>query len=415
VGRWMIPIALAALAVGCASTNAEPNPPEQEPAVPEEVTPRPPRLEAALQALVEDPTLADALMAAIDAEATTLAAEIAVEPKPDRAELRRLLHDRVCDNLERKAVLLGPDGEPFPLSRDDALRRVVGYEAFKLGAYTSSGVFPKRYFGYFDRRWDTAAHEELMVEVVRGSTAVIRDWLADRGEPWTVNEMEIAVTWVSEGGALILASPTEAARPIHPVLGVGLDNIASGTDEMSDLVRRLDAELGTDLAGVVQWSVGADGGRDPSLARYMTFEESIVGTALMWVWEKKITQRKLLADGREGLQGRPIDEQFVLGSLVYNSGLVHDAGREKQILAFDGGQRLVDISDSNAHRRSRLNVAPPADALAELLSGAGYRRQPTSWLAVYHVLQRYGGYEAMRRFTDVFDEQGAFRERATPG
>ena len=38
----------------------------------------------------------------------------------------------------------------------------------------------------------------------------------------------------------------------------------------------------------------------------------------------------------------------MLTSLVYNSGLIHDAGRQKQILAFDTGVRIVEISDRMA-------------------------------------------------------------------
>lgn len=221
--------------------------------------------------------------------------------------------------------------------------------------------------------------------------------------------MEIAVTWVSEGGALLLLDRQDELDEVHPVLGVGLDDIASGTKELPVLVAALDAAVGSDLGGIVRWVDRSDGSREPTLTRLMTFEESVVGTALMWVWEKRITQRKLLADGRDGLQGRSLPEQFVLGSLVYNSGLVHDAGRQRQIIGFDMAESIAATSDRNAHRRQRLPVRRSADALAGLLAGEPYPDQWTSWLAVYHVLQRFGGYEGLRRFTDVFDDQGRYR------
>ena len=69
---------------------------------------------------------------------------------------------------------------------------------------------------------------------------------------------------------------------------------------------------------------------------------------------------------------------------------------------------LVEISDRNAARRPRLNVLKAADALEELTAGGDYRDQGTSWLARYHILQRYGAYVALMRFTDVFDKAGNF-------
>jgi hypothetical protein len=400
--RLILPlVVLPLLLVACAQASPQP-------ASPPEVTPAPTRLEAAVAVFVHEPGLPAELEAAIHGHAVELSRALVGAGPADVPELRRLISEQVCANLEAKAALLGPDGERFPLSTEAIRRTVVDYEAFKLSAYLSSGVFPKRYFGYFDGLWDTAEHEGRLAEVIRASTPVINAWLSEQGEPWTVNDMEIAVTWVSEGGALMLGADPLLRQNIHPIADVGLDDIFSGTAQLADLMGRLDAATGTDLGGIVD---GSYDGRYARLSRYMTYEESIVGTALMWVFEKRITQRKLLRDGRPPLQDRPIDEQFVLGSLVYNSGLVHDAGRELSILAFEGAERLTGISDSNAHRRPRLPLATSDAALAALLGGAAYPDQRTSWLAVYHVLQRYGGYAALRRFTDVFDEQGAFRAK----
>ena len=45
--------------------------------------------------------------------------------------------------------------------------------------------------------------------------------------------------------------------------------------------------------------------------------------------------------------------------------------------------------------------------LKQVLSGGDYPVQPTSWSAVYHVLQRHGAYVGLSRFTDAFDAKGA--------
>ena len=360
-----------------------------------------------------DSEAASRLEARLDGAAAELATRLrAVGDAPD-GDVGLLLRDRVRANLVAKAELAGPGGEAFPLDEEDIRRTVIDYEAFKIEAYVTSGVFPKRYFGYFDGKWDTAAHEATLAGATHTSVEVINRWLVETGQPLRVNDAEVAVTWVAEGGALLLRENQDGLNSVHPVYGVGLDDIASGTAELGDLMGRLDEALGTDLSGIVGYRESEDG-EQAVLQRHMTFEESIAGTALMWVWEKRIAQRKLEKAGRPLLHERPLDEQFILGSLVYNSGLIHDAGRELEIRDFRTGDRIVATSDRNAHRRDELNLVPPAEALAELLTGADYRDQQTSWLAVYHVLQRYGGWLALRRFTDTFDESGSYRMGAWP-
>jgi len=368
------------------------------------------------EAVAEDPAVAIGRF--VDAEATSRLVEHLDRAASDlgkrlRAtgdagddDVGRLLRTQVCANLDAKARLAG--GEIFPMTEDEIRRTVIDYEVFKIEAYVSSGVFPKRYFGYFDGKWDTAEHEGTLARTTHTSVEVINAWLVETDQPLRINDAEVAVTWVSEGGALLLRENQDELNSIHPVYGVGLDDIASGTAELADLMGRLDAALGTELSGIVG-TRETDEGERAVLQRQMTFEESIAGTALMWIWEKRIAQRKLKKDGRPLLHDRPLDEQFILGSLVYNSGLIHDAGREFEIRDFRTGDRLKATSDRNAHRRQELNLVPPADALAELLTGSGYRDQHTSWLAVYHVLQRYGGWLGLRNHTDVFDEHGTYR------
>ena len=45
---------------------------------------------------------------------------------------------------------------------------------------------------------------------------------------------------------------------------------------------------------------------------------------------------------------------------------------------------------------------------ADILLGEGgpLPHQPTSWNAVYHILQRYGAWVALTRFSDHFTETG---------
>ncbi len=370
--------------------------------------PLPDDLTQVMTPFVTERTDITGLIEHLDAAAADLATELQAVDAVRREDLEALLRDRVRENLAAKALLPGSDGEIFPLTGDEIRRTVIEYEAFKIEAYVTSGVFPKRYFGYFDGKWDTAGHERTLALTTHECVGVINEWLRESGDPLRINDAEVAVTWIAEGGALLLRENQDELNSIHPVYGVGLDDIASGTAELAGLVGRLDAALGTDLSGIVGYQEGDDG-EQAVLQRSMTFEESIAGTALMWVWEKRIAQRKLRKEGRPLLHDRPLDEQFILGSLVYNSGLIHSAGREFEIRDLRTADQLKATSDRNAHRRPELNLVPPAAALAELLSGVGYRDQQTSWLAVYHVLQRYGGWLGLQRFSDTFDETGAFR------
>jgi hypothetical protein len=110
----------------------------------------------------------------------------------------------------------------------------------------------------------------------------------------------------------------------------------------------------------------------------------------------------------------PLARQFVVTSLVCNSGILFAPERIDQILALRTAAHLVEVNEKNRHQRPLLPVLPPADALARLAAGASYPRQLTSWGAVYHVLQRYGAWVGVARFARVFGEDGAFLARATP-
>jgi hypothetical protein len=78
-----------------------------------------------------------------------------------------------------------------------------------------------------------------------------------------------------------------------------------------------------------------------------------------------------------------------------------------RIRALDTGDYLYNSSERSKTRREPLPVLAPRDSLALLLAGSDYPVQPTSWSGAYHVLQRYGAYVALTRFTDVFDDRHA--------
>lgn len=236
----------------------------------------------------------------------------------------------------------------------------------------------------------------MLKRTTRTCTEVVNAWLIEEGSGLRVTDQEILVTVLAEGGALWLGDN----RPLHPVYDVGLDDIASGSADLQDLAGRLDEALGTRL------SAGHDN---------YSLEEAIAGTALMWVWEKQIAERKLRQQGWAPLMGRGLDEQFVISSLVYNSGDPHSPRRWAQLMQFETAQVVWDKSEKNAQSRWRLPLVHPDKALDALISGQAYPQQGTDWLAMMHILQRYGAYVALSRFTEHFDEDGMLPREGVAG
>jgi hypothetical protein len=341
------------------------------------------------------------LLAELDRLAQKTARELAGS-KPDA--IAGALWRQVAKNLEAKRALPAVSGRGLPLGADELRRTVFGYEAFKLATYATAGVFPKRYFGYFDLKWDTAPDERRLREVVHGAVGTLNAALHEQGSPVRLTDAEIAVTFLAEGGAILLREDQAKLNDVHPVYGIGLDDLASGVKAYPALVARLDAQFGTSLHTVVIWREGT-----PYLARNFTYEEAILGTALMWTFEKERAERMLRDAGRQGLEARDLDDQFILSSLVYNSGVLFDDSRIAQLRRFETAGYLAGVSQANAHRRGALPVEPPPHALTALLASGEYPVQLTSWSAVYHVLQRWGALAALERFTEVFDAHGMFR------
>ncbi|MFK7931158.1 MAG: hypothetical protein AB8H79_23440, partial [Myxococcota bacterium] len=224
-------------------------------------------------------------------------------------------------------------------SSQQARDAVVSFEAWRARAFITSGVAPKRYFGFLDAQGDSAQLELRFVRAVRASTDACNAWLSEQGIAWRVTDQEIAITWIAEGGALLLSTDMANADRVHPILGVGLDDIAHGFKELPGLVERVDAAAGTKVAGIPQWVDG-----DWSLSRHMSLEESVVGTSIMWVWEKRIADRKLLKGGRPALHTFDAPDQFILASLVYNSGLIHAPSRPAQVRRYALADHLAAIA-----------------------------------------------------------------------
>ncbi|MFT7521177.1 MAG: MYXO-CTERM domain-containing protein, partial [Kiritimatiellia bacterium] len=290
-------------------------------------------------------------------------------------------------------------------STDQARRLVIEFEAYKARSYLTSGVYPRRYFGYLDAQGDTASDELKVVRAIRASTDASNVWLAEQQIPWRVTDQELAVTWIAEGGALLLADPAAAKRPVHAVYGIGLDDIAHGFKELPGLVGRLDTAASTHVEQIPAWKDG-----HWTLTRDMTLEESVVGTAVMWVWEKRIADRKLKENGRPAMHTYDATDQFILASLVYNSGLIHSPSRPAHVRNYTLANHLSGLAakHNKSRRHAHLPVLPASESLAQLLVDLDYPYQGTSWIALYHIQQRFGGYDALARFSDTFDADGRF-------
>ncbi|MEN0066195.1 MAG: hypothetical protein AAGA48_28900 [Myxococcota bacterium] len=355
------------------------------------------------------------LEALIDAELEALA-----PPAEDENALRRVLRAEV------EGALAWREARGMATTPDDLKRRVVGFEAFKFDAYVRSGVFPKRYFGYVDLRHDTAQHEWVLQQTTRCAVDVVNHDLASRGSDIRINDAEVVVTFLAEGGALMLQAPNSERADLDPVNAVGLVDLAKGVHHRRSLAKTLDDTCSAALVSSVfldtkdrppaehKGELEPPPGHFAWLRRNLDFRELVVATALIWSWELERTDRELRDAGRPALMDRSRAGRFIAGALIYNSGELHDESTHELIRRFETGDYLYETSERNADRRPRLNLVSPTRLRAEWLSDQGYRSQPTTWSAVYHVLQRYGAWVALHRFADVFDHDGRFIERPSP-
>lgn len=289
------------------------------------------------------------------------------------------------------------------MNYQDIQNTVIDYEMFKLEAYISSGVFPKRYFGYFDEKWDTQKEERILKDTVHRSVKLINDYQKKRNKTVRLTDIAVAITFISEGGAILLREKQKDLNRIHPVMGIGLDSIKYGFKKHPELIETLDKKLNINLKSILKKEDGK-----VYISRYFTFKEAIASTALMYLYEKEICERKLKKRYKVNLSKLSLDKQFIYSSIAYNSGLTISSERMEMIRKFTTGRYLYDVSEKSKKRRWALNILPPKLSFVNLIEQGKYLNQPTEWSTVYHILQRYGGYYAMKKFRQVFDTQGFF-------
>lgn len=301
----------------------------------------------------------------------------------------------VADNLVRKR-LSRQEGVVF--DAPTLIRTSVKYEAFRIATFRAAGVAPKLYFGFMDGRGRTTRYEKELLRVASKAAPILNAYAEKNKLDVRVTAKEIAVTQIAEGGALLLTGNFANVDHVPPVQGVGLDDYRIGFKRFPGLREEIDAAFGTRL--------GALNGAPEDT---MSFAESILGTAVMYLYEKNLAEEKRRAESQPPIATLPLDEQFVVASLVYNSGILFSKERVDQILAFNTAAYLADISERSADRRPRLPVMSPEAADAWLAAGKSLPEQRTSWNAVYHVLQRYGAWSAISRFSPAFAQDGSVK------
>ncbi len=318
-------------------------------------------------------------------------------------------------------------------SQQNLLDTAIRFEAFRITAFRNAGVAPKLYFGFLDEQGRTAAYEKTLKETATKASQLLNAYGKAQGIKTTVTPKEIIVTHLAEGGASLLTDEFANVESIHPVYGIGLDDFRIGFNQYPGLLQQVDKAFGTKLgdlaitaAGssnlgiaaygmsgiskVTQWVTGSPDSDQTQPKFRMTFVESILGTAVMYFYEKDLAEKKLMADHQPPLEGRSLDEQYAIASLVYNSGILFAQDRVKMVMNFDTGIYLEDTSEKTAtrakDRRPRLPVMLPKEADILLKSGRALPQQMTSWNAVYHIMQRYGAWMALKNFSNDFDAAG---------
>ncbi len=301
----------------------------------------------------------------------------------------------VLDNLlEKRASGQWPSAE-------EVVSKAIDFEGFRLQTYLDTGVWPKRYFGFLDEQGDTAEWETLLRETLQTAVPIANRYAAGPGLAVSLSEKEVATTFLAEGGALLLTANQDRLDRIHPISDMGLDSFAEGFDRYRELLHALGRNaLRTDLSHIR---------RRQMLYRPMTFQEAVVATTrYCTLYEKGRAAEAFFAAQGIWLAGQALPWQFVATSLVYNAGISFSVERVDQIVALQTADYLVKVNAENFGKRPALAVFCTAEASAKLESGEDYPAQPTSWNAVYHVLQRYGAWVALANAGQAFDAQGNF-------
>src|SRR5947208_771697 len=105
-----------------------------------------------IAAFVPDRVAQERLIEHLAVISSSAALRMAATGDGDRSAIRARIAAAVAENLAEKRALPPVDGKTFPLSSKEIERTVIDYECWKAETFVTSGVFPKRYFGYFDRK-----------------------------------------------------------------------------------------------------------------------------------------------------------------------------------------------------------------------------------------------------------------------
>jgi hypothetical protein len=310
--------------------------------------------------------------------------------------------EALTENLSSKADSMA-EGAKF--SVETIVNTALRYEAFRITSFRDSSVSPKRFFGFLDEQGKTAKWEVELKDVSTRISDVINGYASKTGATVRVTPKEIIVTHLAEGGAILLTTDFQNVETIHPVYGVGLDDFLKGFNYFPGLLEEVDAAFGTSLKRFAN---------DRYAKERMTFTESVLGTAVMYYYEKILAEKMRAEEGLTSINDLPLDEQFIEASLVYNSGILFAPERTQMIKTFATADYLFEVSEKTAQRP--VNPRPKLPILSRngndqlLASGQQPPKQNTSWSAVYHILQRYGAWVALAKFGDMFDPSG----RITP-
>jgi hypothetical protein len=309
-----------------------------------------------------------------------------------------------CHELQINLVAkLLDQTNPLKLTSKQVLQQAINYEGFRIETYLSAGVSPKRYFGFFDEQGDTAELERIARVTIIDAVKITNQYAKQAKLKTQITEKEVAVTFLAEGGALLLTNPEGSTNRVHPVRQLGLDDFRAGFSRYPKLITRFDQHFRTKLGKLLLPFVGK-----PLLLRPMSFRESLLTTTLMYLYEKELAAHAMQVRGDAELMNLSLDEQFITTSLVYNSGILFSQERVKQIADFSTGAYLAAVNLNS--KRPNLRVYAPDDALEQLRRGQPLPAQLTSWSAVYHILQRYGAWVGLERFSDAFRHE-SFRRR----
>lgn len=407
-------LGLASFALSVSAGEGDANPPND--------------LDVALSRFVEDRSDRESLRQSAEKRIGRGAAEISLLAGADSAKVAETLRREILANLKEKIDLKGEGLGVLPLSPQEILTTVVGYEVFKMRSYLSSGVFPKRYFGFVDRKWDTAERESVFLALVRDVARTINAHQMEKNRSVRLSDLEIVATYIAEGGALLFLEEKhlleEGSERIDLGYHLGCDNMGAAIERHGDLAGRLDRSFGTALERSARKERrGETGDRAVGIARRVGFRESVVASGLMYLYEKEIAAEKLARKKKSGdldgwpsadLMALPLAEQFIATSLVFNTGILFSREWVESIRDFRAIRRLSELSEANATKKGRewrpiLPVDSSPEEAFRRLAARGYREQPTSWQGSYHVLQRYGAFRALLDLTDRFDAKGNWK------